>query len=133
MSLSASPLYAALIALLFCALSVRTLLLRRKYQVALGTGKNVLLQKAIRAHGNCAEYAPLGILLLVLVDLLWANSLLVHVLGLSLLLGRALHAFGVSQAEENYVFRVSGMALTFTSVIGSSIALIAALVLRQGL
>jgi uncharacterized membrane protein YecN with MAPEG domain len=38
-----------------------------------------------------------------------------------LLIGRVLHAFGISQAEENYRFRVAGMALTFVALISGAL------------
>ena len=53
MDLSATPvapIYAALIALLFVALSVRTLRLRHRFAVAVGTGGERELERAIRAH-----------------------------------------------------------------------------------
>ncbi|MBL0168079.1 MAG: hypothetical protein IPP85_13525 [Propionivibrio sp.] len=43
-----------------------------------------------------------------------------HALGLCLLAGRLSHAYGVSQANENYTFRVFGMAMTFISLISAS-------------
>ncbi len=39
---------------------------------------------------------------------------------------RLSHAFGVSQANENFRFRVIGMALTFTTLITSSAYLLVA-------
>ncbi len=45
-----TPIYAALIALMFVALSVRTLRLRHRFAVAVGTGGERELERAIRAH-----------------------------------------------------------------------------------
>jgi hypothetical protein len=50
--------------------------------------------------------------------------MLVHVLGLCLLIGRASHACIVSQAKENYAFRVFGMAMTFTTIGAASLYLL---------
>ena len=50
--------YSALLALLFCALSLRTLLLRRKLRVAVGDAGNLQLLRAMRVHANFAEYVP---------------------------------------------------------------------------
>jgi len=69
---------------------------------------------------------PLGLLLLLLVAGSGAHLMLVHFLGLTLLAGRVSHAYGVSQIRENYKFRVAGMALTFTSLITSSLYLLLA-------
>ena len=61
-----------------------------------------------------------------------AQPLLLHGLCLCLLLGRLAHAFGVSQTAENLSFRVTGMALTFTTIFFSSAWLLLAAV-RQDL
>ena len=63
------PLYAALLAILFIALSVRALRLRRHLKIAVGDAGNTQMLRAMRAHANFAEYVPLGLLLLTLVEL----------------------------------------------------------------
>jgi uncharacterized protein len=108
------PTYAALLSLLFVALSVSTLRLRRRLQVAIGDGGDALMLRAIRTHANFAEYVPLGLLLIVACEGLAAPAQLVHGLGVALLAGRVVHAYGVSKQEEVFAFRVTGMALTFT-------------------
>ncbi len=118
------PLYAALLALLFVALSIRTLRLRHSLKIGLGDAGNALMLRAVRVHANFAEYAPLGLLLVYLVEVQGASSMLVHALGVCLVLGRLSHAWGVSQAQENYRFRVAGMALTFTVLVLSSLYLL---------
>jgi uncharacterized membrane protein YecN with MAPEG domain len=50
-------MYAALLALLFIALSVRTLRLRATLRIAIGDGGNERLLRASRVHGNFAEGA----------------------------------------------------------------------------
>ncbi len=75
--------------------------------------------RAMRVHSNCAEYAPFSLLLILFVETQSAPALLIHFLGLCLLLGRLAHAFGLSRERENYLFRVTGMALTFTALVGA--------------
>jgi len=118
-----TPLYAALLALLFIALSVRTLLLRRRLKIPVGDAGDTLMLRAMRAHGNFAEYTPLALLLCFMVEAQGNSVWLVHTVGGLLLLGRCLHAWGVSQLNENFSFRVSGMAMTFSSL-GLSISLL---------
>ncbi len=113
------PIYAALLALLYIGLSVRTIRLRRRLQVALGPGEHPELLRAIRVHANFAEYAPLALILLLVVEAQGTSAWLVHALGAALLCGRSLHAHGVSQPKENFMFRVAGMVLTF-AVLGTS-------------
>ncbi len=114
------PLYAALLGILFFYLSVRTIGLRRKLQIGIGASDSPEMLRAMRVHANFAEYAPLVLLLIFLVEQQGAPALLVHALALCLLLGRAIHAWGVSQVKERFVFRVTGMAMTFTAMLTAS-------------
>jgi uncharacterized membrane protein YecN with MAPEG domain len=107
------PIYAALLGIIFVLLSIRTIRLRQRLQVAVGDGGNALMLRAMRVHANFAEYVPLGLLLIAGAEVLSAPAVLVHGLGILLLIGRLLHAFGVSQEAEVFLYRVSGMALTF--------------------
>jgi hypothetical protein len=86
------------------------------------------LQRAIRVHGNFAEYVPLALVLLLLAELGGGSPWLLHAIGLSLTTGRVAHAYGVSQANENYRFRVLGMALTFTAILVGAVSCLAAAV-----
>jgi len=120
-----TPLYAAILALLFVALSIRTIRLRRRLKVAIGAGETSILSRAVRVHGNFIEYTPIALLLMLLMELSLTSGLFVHTLGLLLLTGRMLHAYGVSQVSENYRYRVAGMALTFTVIVTCSVVLLA--------
>jgi len=111
------PFYAALLALLFVVLSVRTLRLRRSLRIGIGDSGNETMLRAMRVHANFAEYVPLSLFLLFLVEGKGAHVLLIHGLCLCLLVGRLSHAFGVSRPNEDYRFRVLGMSLTFTTLI----------------
>ena len=75
-----TPLYAALLALLFVGLSVRTLRMRRRLQIAIGDDQNPAMLRAMRAHANFAEYVPLCLVLLFFVETRSASSYFVHAL-----------------------------------------------------
>jgi uncharacterized membrane protein YecN with MAPEG domain len=124
------PFYAAILALLFVALSVRTLRLRRRLQIAVGDAGSHAMLRAMRVHSNFAEYVPLGLLLLYFAEVRGAQPLLVHVLAASLLVGRTSHAYGVSQLKEKHRYRVFGMAMTLTALIIASLYLLYSYVLR---
>jgi uncharacterized membrane protein YecN with MAPEG domain len=117
-------LYAALSALLFVALSARTLLLRRKLGIAIGDRGDETMLRAMRVHANFAEYVPLSLLLLFLVEVTGGSPLLVHSLGAAVLAGRVSHALGVSRLNENYAFRVVGMTLTLAPLVVASLRLL---------
>lgn len=119
-----TPLYAALLALVFIALSIRTIMLRRRHLVGIGDGNNKQLQRAARVHANFAEYVPLALLLIYFVETGGAAPLHIHILCLALLCGRLLHAWGVSQPRENYRYRTAGMILTFSVIISACLFLL---------
>lgn len=111
--LPATGLYAAALTGLFVALSLRVIGARRRYRVALGASHR-MVERAVRAQGNFAEYVPLALILLALLELNGLPAWALHALGVTLLVGRTLHAWGISQEPETFRFRVTGMALTFT-------------------
>jgi uncharacterized protein len=49
-----------------------------------------------------------------------ASANFVHFAGGALLVGRILHAYGVSQVKEKLKFRVAGMILTFVSILSAT-------------
>ena len=119
-----TPIYAAILGFVFVAISVRTILVRRKLQVAIGDGDQPLLARATRVHANFAEYVPLSLILIYFLETYSVSKLWIHLLCITLVIGRVTHAFGISQAKENYRYRVTGMALTFTAILSASLGLI---------
>ncbi|WP_171227888.1 MULTISPECIES: MAPEG family protein [unclassified Ruegeria] len=120
--LAITPIYAALIAILYVALSVKVILQRRSDKISVGDGGSKLMIKAIRTHSNCAEYAPIALLLIAMVELQGAGGLLVHILGLMLLAGRLLHAYGFGRTPQIVILRQAGMSLTFLAIMVAAIA-----------
>jgi uncharacterized membrane protein YecN with MAPEG domain len=118
--LSIVPFYAAVLTLFFVGLSVRTLRMRRRLNIAIGDAGDKELLRAMRVHANFAEYVPLSLLLFLMMELAGAHPMLLHVLAILLVLGRLSHAYGVSQVRERYAFRVFGMAMTFATLLLSS-------------
>ena len=125
-------LYAGLLALLFVGLSLRTLLMRRRLRIAVGDGGNPALLRAMRVHANFAEYVPLTLLLIALVEATAARPLYVHALGAAVLAGRIAHAVGVSRIDEDYAYRVFGMAMTFTPLIAAALRLLYVYAIQAG-
>lgn len=108
-----TALYASLLTPLFLLLASRVIRARRGAGVAVGDGGDASLMRRMRVLANFAEYVPLALLLLALAESLGTSIWLLHALGLALLGGRLIHAFGMSQAEEKLSFRVVGVATTF--------------------
>ncbi len=107
-----SPLYAGLIALLFIALSFRVVLGRYAHKVSIGDGANDDMVKRMRVQANCAEYAPIGIILLVLAELQGMPVWAIHLAGSVLLGGRMLHAYGLGSTPQIVFARQWGMYFT---------------------
>ncbi len=119
-----TPFYAALLGLVFVILSFRTLLLRRKLKIGIGFSDQPLLIRAISAHSNFSEYVPLTLILIFFLEIETRANLLIHILCLSLFFGRIVHAYGISQVNENYNLRSIGMILTIGVIISTSIKLL---------
>lgn len=111
--LTITPLYAGALAILFLALSFRVVQ-QRGHGVSLGDGGDQELLRRIRGHGNFAEYVPLILLLLAMLETGGATPpWLLHLLGATLLLARLLHGIALSYTQKWKFGRFWGTALTF--------------------
>jgi uncharacterized membrane protein YecN with MAPEG domain len=115
-SMHVTAFYAALLGLLFIVLSVRVIRQRRDAKVSLGDGGNSAILRRMRVQANFAEYVPIALVLLGLAESLGTPAWLLNAVGLTLLLGRLAHAYGVSRSPEPFSFRVAGMMATFTAI-----------------
>jgi uncharacterized protein len=114
-TLRLSAIYVALILALSIILTVRVIRERRSKLIGIGDGGDKATARAIRVHGNFSEQAPLTLAALVLLPLLGTTALVIHAVGVTFLVGRLAHAFGLTQSAGSSVGRVGGMVLTFTS------------------
>jgi uncharacterized protein len=96
-----TSLYASLSALLIVRLTLSVIKLRRKNRISVGDGGNEELQLAIRTHANAVEYIPIALLLLLKLELNGAPKILIPILGSTLLIGRIIHAMGLSAKNLN--------------------------------
>jgi uncharacterized membrane protein YecN with MAPEG domain len=67
-------------------------------------------------HAIFAEYGPFTLLLMALAESMAPPRLLLHLVGLILLAGRVMHAYGLSQTPHILRYRAWGMTLTFTAL-----------------
>ncbi|MGY6586952.1 MAG: MAPEG family protein [Wenzhouxiangella sp.] len=123
MTASITLFYAALCGLILIILSVKVVALRRRHQVGIGDGEQADLERAIRVQGNFVEYVPIGLLLLLLLELgAVLPGWLLHVLGASLVLARMLHGFwGLNRTEGVSRGRFLGTLLTWSTLIVASL------------
>ena len=111
------PLYAAALTALYLVLSFHVIRRRRIAKASLGTRGDQALERAIRAHGNFAEYVPLALVLMTLAEMRGISPLALHATGLVLLLARILHAYSISNVREDLRMRIVGMLATFAVLI----------------
>lgn len=117
MSLPVTAVYASLLAILYVVLSYRVALRRTRFKVGLGTGQNTELERAIRIHGNFAEYVPFALLLLALFEAGGGPAWAVHAAGALLLVARGLHALGLTQSSGRSPGRFGGVIATWLVVL----------------
>jgi uncharacterized membrane protein YecN with MAPEG domain len=118
------PAYAAALTLIYIFLAIRVVRARQGARVAIGTGGNPGLARAIRVHGNFAEYVPLALLLLAFLEMQRGPVWLIQALCLCLVAARLVHAYGVSQEKENFRFRTVAVVATFFVLATASLALL---------
>lgn len=111
-----TSLIAAVLTAVFTRLSFNVIGLRRKNKVGLGSGGNEDLERAIRAQGNFAEYVPFGLILLACLELNGAAWWLVAIPGVTLIIGRLIHAIGINTPPPDFSKRVLGMKFTFITL-----------------
>ena len=107
----------AILTIIFIRLSFAVIGLRRKNKVGLGSGGHEDLERAIRTQGNFAEYVPIGIILIACLELNGAPWWLVAIPGVSLIIGRLIHAKGMNTPPPDFSKRVLGMKFTFFTLI----------------
>ena len=127
--MTVTPLYAALCGLLLILLSHRVIRQRQRHDVVLGDDGQPAVLRAMRVQANFVEYAPVALILLALAELQGHVLWMLHGLGLLLVCGRLLHAFGVAREPEDRRFRVAGMTLTFASITFGSLLNLAGVLL----
>jgi len=110
------PIYAAVLAIAYLALSASVIRLRQSRRISIGVGSDSDLERAVRVHSNFAEYVPLALLLLFMAEMQGASRIVLNILCILLLIGRCSHAWGLSKSDLR--FRTVGVVATF-SVIGA--------------
>lgn len=123
--LEVAAIYAGINILLLAILAVMVGLARQRHKIVLGDGGNQDFLRAQRAHANAAEYVPAGLVGVVLLALLdpAAPLWLLHASGLSLTIGRILHAFGLHAGVLN-IGRVAGTLLTVIAFVLMGVGLL---------
>ena len=108
-ALTAGVLIIAQMALLLTVIGTR-----RRVRQSLGEAGDPALTRAVRRHGNFAENAAIFVVSLALLEMLGAPRLYVVPAAALFVIGRVLHAIGLSQTNTVNLWRVAGV---FTTVL----------------
>jgi uncharacterized membrane protein YecN with MAPEG domain len=124
---SITGFYLAVLALVYAALAVNVVRLRRQNRAAFGDAGNPALRSAIRAHGHFAEYVPIIVLMMAMLEMSGMAAWRVHLLMGALLISRLLHPFGMYAKPGTFAFRigrVAGVTLTLLVLVASAVAIL---------
>lgn len=119
-----TALYAGLLTGLLVILTFRVIGRRRAQRVEIGDGADSDLLRRMRVHANFVEYTPYALILMGLAESLRAAPLMLHAIGLTLLVGRVIHAYGLAQTPHIMRLRVSGMVMTLTAIMAAAVGCI---------
>ncbi|MGC6497389.1 MAG: MAPEG family protein [Candidatus Puniceispirillaceae bacterium] len=125
-----TSLYASLLALFFILLSLRVIALRGNPLFAVlkraGDDRHSL-ERAIRGHGNFAEYTPIMLVLMLIAEQSGGSATLLHSCGAMFLFGRLAHGFCFGFMKHSMPLRTGGMVLTLAALGSMAIAQLLAL------
>jgi hypothetical protein len=119
--------YLAVLALVYFALAINVVRMRRRNRAAFGDAGNPALRSAIRAHAHFAEYVPIIALMVAMLEMSGMPAWRVHLLMAALLISRLLHPFGMYAKPGTLAFRlgrVTGVTLTLLVLIASAVAIL---------
>lgn len=112
-----------IVGLLTLVLMVNVSRYRRAGKISLGTGDSgSKLERAVRAHGNLMEFAPLFLILLGSLEYMKASPLVLTALAALFITARLLHGYGLGFTDGSLSFgRFWGTLLTMLSLLIASV------------
>lgn len=124
MLLPITTMLAAVLALMMVWLSFATIAQRVKTDTSIGEGTSPELFKAIRAHGNLIENAPIAVIVIGLLEFQNAPTLLVQILAGAFIVARLMHPIGIRMDKAPNAPRIIGtMGTQLVLIVGAVYAL----------
>ena len=123
-----TAVYGSILGLMFVALSIWVVAGRAKSKVHHGDGGVDFLNRRIRAHGNFAEYVPLTLLLVGLIEAKGGAAATVHATLAPLVVARLAHPIGMLMpvgSFRQYALRATSVTVTWIVIAAASIILLA--------
>jgi uncharacterized membrane protein YecN with MAPEG domain len=123
MLIQTTLIYAGLLGLLLVVLSFNVM---NNWVRVTGRGQQTDLEmrRAERVLSSFVEYVPMSLVLLALIELRGAPPFVIHVLGMTLVVARMLHAYGSNTMRGSGVMRFIGAQLTFLALTIASLSCI---------
>jgi uncharacterized membrane protein YecN with MAPEG domain len=118
---------AAVLGLIFAALSAWVMAGRLSMGVLHGDGGKQALIRRTRAHANFIEYVPLILLLAALLESGGSSRTLIEVLLVVLVVARLMHPFGMlapPNSAQQYVFRGGAASATMVVLVVAAVSLL---------
>ncbi|MDX1949579.1 MAG: MAPEG family protein [Rickettsiales bacterium] len=113
--------FTGIFALFYVFLILNVISFRQKNNLPYGDGNNIEMIRRQRAQGNFAEYVPLALFMLGLMEIADLPKFIILIMAFVLLIGRISHAYGLLIAEgkgiqnrKNLFPRIAGMMLTIS-------------------
>ena len=116
--------YAALTGLLAAFLTINVIRNRVRLKIDDVDGDNVEMRRAIRAHGNFAEHAPLILLLMGAAEMGGSPKFAIHVVGIVLVVSRILSAWGLSHTLGQSFGRQAGASLAVLMYLATAVLIL---------
>ena len=121
---NALALWTGLHLILLLVLSLLVVRQRQKHKIAFGDEGVPELAQSVRAFGNATEYVPAALIGLAALAIAGAPPLAIHLAGVTLFLGRVVHAFGLSTSGGTSFARAIGIVLTWAAYVFLAAALL---------
>lgn len=112
-------IYASILSLLMCSLSLNVIKARRKNRIKYADGDVEELKIARSAQSNAVDYIPITVILLFALEFNGGNIWLLHSLGTIFVVGRVIHCRSI--LADKLKGRVLGMQITFYTIIALAI------------
>jgi uncharacterized protein len=121
MLIQTTLIYAGLLGLLLVLLSFNVM---QNWMRVTGQGLETDrdMRRAERVLSSFVEYVPMALILLALVELRGTPSIILHVLGATLVAARIMHAYGSNDMPGSGLLRFIGAQLTFLMLTVASLA-----------
>lgn len=114
-----TPLYLGLLSVWFLVLSIKVVQ-GRGHGPSLGDGGDQHMLRLMRGHANFAEYVPLILLMMAVLEISRVSIYILHALGATLLLARVLHGTALTFTSSWKFGRFWGTLLTFIVLLAAA-------------